>query len=151
MRRLLSALFATVTILACSGATSTDLLGDAGGTADGAAGDGSATDASSVDAGRDGFPGACTPDGGFPSFQKGCGTADNCIIKLHQIDCCGSIIAIGLNHSEFTPFDQTEQAWEAACPRCKCPAQPTVAEDGKSGLNADIKVKCDNGVCRTVF
>jgi hypothetical protein len=153
MRRFLSALFATSTILACSGATATDLLGDAAadGTTDGTTADGSSSDASAGDVGPDGFPGACTPDGGFPNFQKGCGGNANCIVKLHQIDCCGSMIAIGLNHAEFAAFDTAEQAWEAACPKCKCPPKPTVAEDGNSGPNANVKVSCDNGTCKTTF
>lgn len=155
MRRFLSAVFATSLILACSGSTTTDLLVDAavdGAAADGTTtGDGAVTDASTGDVGPDGFPGACTPDGGFPNFQKGCGTTANCIVKLHQVDCCGSMIAIGLNHGEFAAFDSAELSWESACPKCKCPAKPTVAEDGKSGLNADVKVSCDNGVCRTTF
>lgn len=147
----LSVLLATSTILACSGATTTDLLTVPDASTDATTGDGSATDASTTDVGPDGFPNACAPDAGFPSFQKGCGTTANCIIKFHQVDCCGSMIAIGLNHSEFDAFDKTELSWETSCPKCKCVAKATVAEDGKSGLNADVKVSCDNGTCRTTF
>ena len=150
MRRLFSVLFAAQTVVACSGATSTDLL-SADASADGTTGDGSASDGSSSDVSLDGFPGACQPDAGFPSFQKGCGTDLNCSIRFHQIDCCGSMVALGLNHGEVTAFDKTELAWETSCPKCKCAAKATVAEDGKSGANADVKVSCDNGVCRTTF
>ena len=150
MRSFLPVVVALSTVIACSGATTTDLLTPDGST-DGSSNDGSSKDTSVVDASADGFPGACTPSAIFPSFQKGCGTTANCIIKLHQIDCCGSMAAIGLNHGEFAAFDQSEQAWESSCPRCKCVAKATVAEDGNSGPNADVKVSCDNGVCRTTL
>ena len=149
MRHLLASLVAVSTVIACSGSNTTDLNSLPDAATDGTTGDGAVTDASSADVGRDGFPGACTPDGGFPNFQKGCGTIANCIIKLHQIDCCGSAIAIGINHGEFAAFDAAEAEWRNSCPKCGCPAMATLAENGKTGLNADVKVACDNGVCRT--
>jgi hypothetical protein len=144
MRRVLASAFVIATLVACSGSTFPEPV-EAG--ADGAAGDGAAGDGSA----DGGFPGACTEAGAFPGFVKGCGTTANCIIKLHQIDCCGTMMAIGLNHAEFGAFDTAETAWETSCPKCKCPVGPTLAEDGKTGATVDVKVSCDNGTCKTSF
>lgn len=140
MRRILASVFATATLIACSGATFPEPTGDAG--ADGAVGD-AASDG--------GFPGACTEAGSFPGFVKGCTNTPSCVSKLHQIDCCGTMAAIGINHSDSAAFDAAEAAWEASCPRCKCPPGPTVAEDGKTGLNIDVKINCESQTCKTSF
>jgi len=140
MRRFFASAFVTATLIACSATTFPTPTDDGG--ADGAATDGSAD-------GR--FPGACTPDGGFPSFVKGCTTVDNCVFKLHQLDCCGSMLAIGMNHAEAIAFDKTELEWRTACPKCACPSGPTVAEDGKTGPSLDVKLTCDGNVCKTTF
>ncbi|HEX7604142.1 MAG TPA: hypothetical protein VF316_21135 [Polyangiaceae bacterium] len=135
MRHVLALVFVTATILACS--ASTFPAADAGGAADAST--------------EGGFPAACTVDGGFPGFVKGCSVTAGCVSKLHQIDCCGSMIAIGINHSEATLCDQSELAWENACPKCQCAAKPTMAEDGSTGLNANVKVNCESLTCKTSF
>ena len=138
MRRMLASVFVTAILVACS--ASTFPTTDAG--ADGAAGDGS-TDG--------GFPGACTRDGGFPGFVKDCTLPAGCVVKLHQIDCCGTMMAIGINHSESARFDATELEWETACPKCKCLPGPTLAEDGNTGVSANVKVSCESQTCKTMF
>jgi len=137
MRRVFVLALVTVTLIACSASTFPEPAGDAGVAADAAS--------------EGGFPGACTEAGSFPAFPKGCGSTANCIIKLHQIDCCGTMMALGINHGEFAAFDAAETAWETACPKCKCPVGLTQAEDGKAGATVDVKVSCDNGTCKTAF
>jgi hypothetical protein len=94
-------------------------------------------------------PGNCTTGTGFPTFVKGCTNSDSCVIGYHQVDCCGTLIAIGINHSERDAFDAAEAAWEATCPACGCAAQPTKTEDGRTGTMANITVTCDSGMCIT--
>jgi hypothetical protein len=85
----------------------------------------------------------------FPKFDKGCTADINCAYGLHQVDCCGSKIAIGFNHAYKDAFDKAELAWETACPAaCDCLAKPTLAEDGKTG--AMFGVQCKSGVCTSV-
>jgi hypothetical protein len=132
-------------VTSSSGPSATSGAGGAGGRAAE-----SSVAASSVSAASSSSGEACTGVG-LPSFQKGCGTSDNCGIALHQIDCCGTKIAFGVNHSEVSPFDQAEQVWEMMCPSCGCSPQPTRAEDGQSGASSDVKVACVNGQCTTYF
>ena len=127
-----------------SAVTSTSVAGPATATS-------SAANATTATGSSTGSGMACTADGAFPDFEKGCGSPENCIIKLHQVDCCGSREAIGVNHSQFEPFDAAETAWEGACPACGCAAQPTLAEDGQTGPNRSLKVDCVEGMCKTFF
>ena len=138
-------------ITACGGSEFTLRGSDAGTTTDGANG----KDSSSADAKPEAARG-CTA-GSFPTFTDACTNDLSCIYKLHQINCCGSKEAIGLNHDEFTPFDTAEAAWEASCPSCSCPPAATVAQDGTMGNPTNLKVTCQKtggamiGVCRTTF
>jgi hypothetical protein len=135
MRRVFALALVTAALIACS--ASTFPTADAG-VADDASAEG-------------GFPGGCGFDGGFPGFVKGCSAQAGCVFKLHQVDCCGSLIAIGINHSDALLFDQAELAWRNACPVCKCPPKPTMAEDGNTGLSSAVKVNCESQVCKTTF
>lgn len=94
-----------------------------------------------------GRPLSCSDPSTFPKFIRGCGTTDNCSFGLHQIDCCGSKVAIGFNHAERTRFDELEKVWESSCPACECLGRPTLAEDGKTGTS--FGVACVDGQCRT--
>jgi hypothetical protein len=154
-KALVVASFALVAI-ACSGASGQDL-----GLAEGGAGDGSAQgggdggDAGS-DARVEGGPLTCNVAGGpFPTLNNGCTGNDACVVAIHQIDCCGSNIALGLNHAVLNTFQRNEADWEASCPKCDCALKPLLAEDGKSGQQADVRVMCDfttgTGKCKTYF
>ncbi len=122
-------------LVACGGVTPPDIT-DGGG--DGSSSDGS----SNGDAKGDGSIGMC-PSGNFPTYEKGCTTNDNCSFGLHQVDCCGTLSAIGFNHSFKTAFDSAEQTWQASCPACGCMAGPTKAESGMTCDQGKIGVKCD--------
>lgn len=88
----------------------------------------------------------------FPSFNKSCAVAADCIVAVHQINCCGSQRALGVNLAEKARFDADEKVCRAQYPRCGCPTLPTVADDGKSsqrGDGSDIGVGCSAGACAT--
>jgi hypothetical protein len=139
-------------VASCGGVTPPD-FGDGGGGDGSSTGDGSTKgDGSS---GGDGSIGMC-PSGNFPMYDKGCTTTDNCSFGLHQVDCCGTLSAIGFNHAFKTAFDAAEVTWRASCPGCGCPSGPTKVESGVTCDQGKIGVKCDtsgtgsNGKCTTV-
>ncbi len=86
----------------------------------------------------------------FPTFERGCSAGGNCVIGYHQLDCCGSLRAIGINHSDRDAFDTAETACEATYPECDCAAQPTEADDGSTGTG-DATVDCVSGTCTTSY
>jgi hypothetical protein len=89
---------------------------------------------------------SCT-DGKFPTFSRECQGNDSCSFGFHQINCCGSMQAIGFNHSQKTAFEAAEAAWEATCPGCGCPTALPIDDDGNTCM-ADPFVTCDSGMCR---
>ena len=47
--------------------------------------------------------------------------------------------------------ETAETAWVACQPVCECLPKPLMAEDGKTGLPQDVKVKCSGNTCQTYF
>lgn len=162
MRRALSFSFVALGLSVGCGGASFTAVGDGGpsdgGTSDGAAADGAAADAGSSDAasgdgglGLDGGVGTCSGNQAiFSNVIKGCTTAAACVVVFHQLDCCGSLIAVGINHASKDAFDADELTWTMSCPGCGCAARPTVGEDGKTSPNkSDFKAACINNQCRS--
>ena len=86
----------------------------------------------------------CDGDAGFPTFGKACASAADCVVRFHQIDCCGTRVAIGLAADEAHEFDIAEAICETQYPGCGCPQGPTTAEDGATAPSEDvIEVECD--------
>lgn len=89
----------------------------------------------------------------FPSFSKCCSGDDECVVAFHQISCCGTHVAWGINAKDKAAFDAAEAMCEMAYPGCGCPTGPTMAEDGKFskdfGGSGDIGVGCMSGACTT--
>jgi hypothetical protein len=110
-------------------------------------------DGSGVDASRDGANlVACGSDNpSFPTFDKSCDAATDCLIGLHQVDCCGSLVAIGIRASERDRFQADEARCVAMYPGCDCAGRPTLAEDGHTGTYDRLVVRCDGGRCMTTF
>jgi hypothetical protein len=135
-----------------AGASDASVSVDATGSG-GATGDASTSrDAVAIDA----RPMTCDA-GVFPTFDSGCTDTINCSFGLHQIDCCGTLVAIGFNHAFRDAFDKAEANWRMACPAaCGCMAGPTRAEDGKVGSSQNVMVTCEtrgpgSGRCTTFF
>jgi hypothetical protein len=88
--------------------------------------------------------------GVFPTFDKTCAVADDCIIGIHQTNCCGATTAIGLTKVEQSRFAAAEQLCMSQYPPCACPATPTVAEDGRNPIaGQSIVVECQSRKCMT--
>lgn len=83
----------------------------------------------------------------FPKFDKQCAVPEDCAAVLHQVDCCGSLVALGFNKGELPEFEAAE-AFCAIEPICDCAPQPTVSEDGEAG--EQFVPACVEGVCKAV-
>lgn len=86
----------------------------------------------------------------FPSYDKTCMAATDCAIGVHQTDCCGSTVALGMTKGELTRFTADEQVCEAQFPRCACP-ETAIAEDGQSTFGKTVAVHCQAGLCMTAI
>lgn len=86
----------------------------------------------------------------FPDFDRRCVAATDCFIALHQTDCCGSHVALGLAASERARFAAAEAICDGQYPGCGCAPMVTVADDGAAEeRDRPIVVTCDGGACRT--
>lgn len=86
----------------------------------------------------------------FPTFDKTCAMSTDCITVMHQVNCCGTRAAMGINSAEQKAFADAEATCEMQYPACGCAAMPTTTEDGKSATDeTQIQVACMNGQCLT--
>jgi hypothetical protein len=106
--------------------------------------------------------GPCSPQGydapvcsgtgalSFPSFPKTCTTDAECFVAEHQINCCGTKVAWGLNVCAESQFSSAEKQCDGQYPGCGCAEFPTQAEDGyTSSSNGDLAAQCVSGTCRS--
>jgi len=91
------------------------------------------------------------PDVHFPLFSKVCKDDAGCVVALHQINCCGSMIAIGIGKGASPAFLDAESQCQQQYPACGCASMPTQAEDGYAAMGGetDIAVHCVAQVCTT--
>jgi hypothetical protein len=100
---------------------------------------------------------------GFPtSFVTGCTFDDNCVGEMHEVDCCGAMHVIGMNHSESTKFCAAEYGGTAAA-GCRteypspsgCSSDVITADDGATTTDpTKVAVHCvlsstSSGTCKT--
>ncbi len=85
----------------------------------------------------------------FPTFSKTCGGDSDCFAAYHQVNCCGTLIALGLATSDKAAFEAAEKTCGEQYPGCGCASQMTMAEDGYSAGANPIAVKCAGGKCAT--
>jgi hypothetical protein len=140
--RTFASILALLAAAACGGNV---VIGDKDAGAGGSAGSGGAGgNAAAVDC-------TATGTGTFPTFSKTCAAAGDCAIGLHQINCCGTLTAIGLAASQQAAFAAAEATCEGQYPGCGCAGQATTAEDGKTADlgNSQIQVACTAGACST--
>jgi len=71
-------------------------------------------------------------------------------LQIHQINCCGSRAAIGINYLEQERFDEAEAICEAQYPACDCFDRGILAGDGQSTFDAArVAAFCNEGTCAT--
>jgi len=85
----------------------------------------------------------------FPAFARTCTSAAGCKIGLHRVDCCGSLVAIGIAAKDYDAFKAAEEHCSKTYPPCGCAPMPTKAEDGDTGSLKQLQVKCVDNVCIT--
>jgi hypothetical protein len=137
MMRASTALFVVFALALAGGCVADADSGDDGGTGNGAHGNGTGDD---VQCG--------TSPVVFPEFDKSCGNDDDCALVFHTIDCCGTGEAWGINEGEVEAFEAAEAICDSQYPGCGCPAGPTEAEDGNTGMSpGDFAVRCNGGTC----
>ncbi len=125
----------------------------------GGAGSGGASGGTSGAAGSSGAAGA---DGGpsvvqcnarpqvFPGFDRACSSAGGCFVALHQTDCCGTQVALGISLSEQDSFTAAEATCRSQYIRCACPPAPTKTDTGQiTPSPQQIAVDCRAQVCTT--
>lgn len=85
----------------------------------------------------------------YPEFDKSCELDTDCTVVVHQTDCCGNSVAVGISASEQDAFYDVETECSIDFPPCGCPSRPTEAEDGgRAGVQL-IDVECNEGTCTT--
>jgi hypothetical protein len=80
------------------------------------------------------------------SLERACTTDDTCVVGLHQVDCCGSMVASGIGAAERDRFDAAEAACRATYPLCDCLPRPTETDSGETADDpSSIQVGCISG------
>lgn len=87
---------------------------------------------------------------GFPTFDARCAADDDCVLGVHQTDCCGNTVAIGMRAAERARFEAAEAVCRPMYPGCGCPSAGTLADDGMRSFSAGaLRVACRAGRCTT--
>ena len=90
------------------------------------------------------------PGSSFPMFARGCSRDGECYVGIHQIDCCGSRAARGIQLAIAKDFEAAEANFRVICPAlCDCVPRPTACDDGKTAPDNLITVTCERGSCTT--
>jgi len=91
---------------------------------------------------------------GFPTtFVDGCVFDDNCVGEMHQVDCCGAMRVIGMNHSAALTFCTAENGGvgstgcRASYPKpAPCSSSEIKADDGATTTDpTKVAVHCVAG------
>lgn len=84
----------------------------------------------------------------FPEFERTCVEDSDCTLVLHQVDCCGSMVAWGLANDAAKSFAEAEAICQAMFPMCDCAPMPTIADDGTATENVGtLTVTCKDQSC----
>jgi hypothetical protein len=97
--------------------------------------DGPGTDGPGADAAA-----AC---GFVDSLDHSCTADADCEVALHQTDCCGSLVAVGINVAADGTFQADETACDATYPGCGCAPAPTMTDSGETATDpGTIQAAC---------
>lgn len=106
--------------------------------------------ATAGESGTSGDPLQCGDPSLFPGVSKACVADMDCALVYDQLDCCGSLKAIGVSKDSVEAFGQTEAMCVALFPGCGCAPDPTIAEDGHIQQDSDvIAVRCVDKLCQS--
>lgn len=86
------------------------------------------------------------------AYDKHCGSAADCAIGPHYMDCCGTAIELGINKREASRFSARAGICGVGA-SCKCASAGHFAEDGHEPRDFahpdDVAVTCVRGMCVT--
>jgi hypothetical protein len=69
---------------------------------------------------------------------KMCQSDNDCTIKPHRTDCCGTSLNVGISKGAAAKFDSCESEWSAHFGLCGCPPAATKTEDGRGDPSLGI-------------
>ena len=88
----------------------------------------------------------------FPTFDRSCTQTSDCIAAVHQVDCCGTHVASGINISQSAAFNAAEMTGRGMYPECGCRPRGLIGEDGvliaRDFAVSGAQAECVAGVCR---
>jgi hypothetical protein len=86
----------------------------------------------------------------FPTFDNRCTSSGDCVVAVHQSDCCGNNQALGIHRSQQAAFDAAEAVCRPMYPRCGCPTRGILADDDRwTFTRENIAATCRAGMCTT--
>ena len=86
----------------------------------------------------------------FPSFDMSCQSDSDCAVAVHQVNCCGTRRALGINNTEVDRFNIDEAICEGQYPACNCVDLGIEADDGQPTYSSkDVGVRCASSSCFT--
>jgi hypothetical protein len=85
----------------------------------------------------------------FPTFDRTCSSKADCTFAVHQVDCCGSAIAIGIATRVKADFDAAERTCRSQYKLCACAAQETTEDAKQVSPGREVAVDCVAGSCRS--
>lgn len=88
----------------------------------------------------------------FPTFDRACAGDGDCVVVEHQVNCCGTLRALGIRADQQAAFDAAEATCRGMYPGCGCAAMVTRADDDTTfdGTNP-ARVLCSAGQCTSTF
>jgi len=88
--------------------------------------------------------------GSFPTFRQDCAQDSDCIVAVHQTDCCGNQRGLGLHRSQREAFDAAEAICRPMYPRCGCPTRGILCDDERWTFDpSSVGVACRSNRCTT--
>ena len=86
----------------------------------------------------------------FPTLTNDCTLDQDCTAGIHQVNCCGTDHAIGLNVRDTLRFDRAESICESQYAACECADLGVECDDGVYVPDSSrVGVHCDNHLCTT--
>lgn len=133
-----TALFATLSLVACGSRVELPMPTT---TTDSAVVDG----ALAVDSG----PVECVDSmGRMPASMRVCNVDTDCEVRPRQVDCCGSIVLVGVRSNVAPAFAVCEAERQKGLPMCDCLAQPTKTDEGSTiPPDASVGARCTASAC----
>lgn len=147
---------AGVLLFACSSPLSSDKVVSGVGTGGSSGAGGAAFDAGTAgaEAGDTDGGGINCWAGSFPVFDRGCTSAQNCVLVSHQTNRCGSSAMMAINQTEQTRFDGAEAICEAQYLSIPtgCFSSEVTLDDGTTiGSASEAVADCVNSKCESRY